>query len=230
MKICSRNGRLCAALIALVCAGFGSNTWADLVTSANEIPGAQVIDFSEFNVSFNYTAGPVQIGNPVVRDIEWFSTYSSSVIGSGGYGLGDNGSWTSGRTGYTGVNTDSGAMTYRFNDGPVAAVGGFVNYAPQYTPNALIEALDQNGDVLESWDLVALAPISTPDGTDEGAFRGIVRPQADIYALRVSNSFIVLDDLAFTSQPSVPVPMLSAWMLALLAGLLGLVAFMRRRA
>jgi hypothetical protein len=46
----------------------------------------------------------------------------------------------------------------------------------------------------------------------------------------VSDGYIVLDDLTFTSQAAVPVPTFSTWALVLLAGLLGLVVFMRRRA
>lgn len=189
---------LLVVLSAIIFLGFGSTAQADLVTSAGDFPDATVIDFSEFNGPWLITAGPVQIGTPVARDIEWFSTYASSAIGSGTYGLDGNGSWTSGRNGYTGLNTSSGAMTYQFNDLPVAGVGGFMNYAVPGYGNAIIQALDQAGEVLESYDLVALAPISTPGETDAGAFRGIVRAQADIYALRVSNAFDVLDDFSFT--------------------------------
>ena len=180
-----------------------STLQAGLVTSVSEFPegaGTTVIDFSEFSGPFLFTAGPVQIGDPAARDIEWFSTASNSVIGNGSYGLSTNGSWTSGRNGYTGLNTSSGSMTFRFNDSPVAGVGGFMNYAPGTAATAIIEALDQAGEILESYDLIALAPISTPGGVDAGAFRGIVRAQADIYALRVSNAFDVLDDFTFTEE------------------------------
>lgn len=231
-----RNSKhLIKVMIVLCSFGFGSAAQADLITSAAGITNPTVIDFSEFNGAWLYTAGPVQIGNPVTRDIEWFSTNSNAVIGNESYGLGDNGSWTSGRVGYTGLNTDAGSMTFQFNDAPVAGVGGFVNYAPVSYGTPIIEALDQNGVVLESYDLVANAPISTPNGIDEGAFRGITRAQADIYGFRLLNAFDVLDDLTFTGvpvgppAPLVPVPTLSTWALLLLAGLLGLTAFVRRR-
>jgi len=233
MKSKFSNKYLLATITALLSVGFGSAVQADLVTSAGDIPSATVIDFSEFGGSFLFTSGPVQIGNPVALDIEWFSTNSNAVIGNGGYGLGDNGGWDSGRNGYTGLNTDSGSMTFQFNDGPVAGVGGFMNYAVPNFGTPTIEVLDQGGAVLESYDILALAPISTPNGTNEGAFRGIVRPQADIYALRLLNGYDVLDDLTFSAgprEPVVPVPTLSTWALMLLAGLLGIAAFTRRRA
>lgn len=227
------NKPLITVLITFATLGFGSATHADLVQSAGEIPAATVIDFSEFSGSFLFTAGPVQIGGPVGLDIEWSSSNVNAVIGDGQYGLVDNGNWTAGRNGYTGLNIADGSMTFQFNDAPVAGVGGFMNYAAPNYGSAIIEALDQGGAILESYDILALAPISTPGGTDEGAFRGIVRPQADIYAFRLLNAFDVLDDLTFTNVPTgppEPVPTLSTWALILMAGLLGMVAFVRRRA
>ena len=226
------NKHLFKVMIVLCSIVFGSATQADLVTSAAEITDATVIDFSEFNGPWLFTAGPVQIGNPVTRDIEWFASHDQAVIGNSSYGLAGNGNWTSARNGYTGLNATSGSMTFQFNDSPVTGVGGFVNYAPVSYGTPIIEVLDQNGAVLESYDIFALAPISTPDGTDEGAFRGIVRAQADIYAFRLMNAFDVLDDLTFTdvpAEPPIPVPSLSTWALLLLASLLGLTAFVRRR-
>ena len=51
--------------------------------------------------------------------------------------------------------------------------------------------------MLESYSLTNLAPISTPYATDGGEFRGIVRNTVDIEAFRLSNAYIVLDDLTF---------------------------------
>lgn len=230
MKSRFQSRQLLTVFAVLVLVGFVPAARAALVTSADQLGNATVIDFSEFSGNWLRTSGPVQIGNPVGRNIEWFTTYGDSVIGNEGYGLSANGSWNSGRQGYTGLNTASGAMTFRFNDAPVSGVGGFVNYATPGYGAAIIEVLDQNGAVLESYDVTALAPISTPGATNAGAFRGIVRPQADIYALRLNNSYDVLDDLTFTSAPAVPVPTLSTWAMLLLAGLLGMLGVIRRRA
>ena len=97
-------------------------------------------------------------------------------------------------------------MTYRFNDGPVNGVGGFMNYTINFDgpSDAFIFALDMNDMVIESYNITNLAPISTPGQTNGGAFRGILRDSADIFAFRLSNKFSVLDDLAFTRD--VPEP------------------------
>ena len=102
---------------------------AALITSSPG--GTTVVDFSQFDGAFDFTAGPVQVGDLVGEDIVWSSTSSNSVIGNGAYGLGDNGSWDSGRNGYVGLNNTFAPGDYiqfDFNDGPVSVVGGFVNY------------------------------------------------------------------------------------------------------
>ena len=108
-------------------------------------------------------------------------------------------------------------------------VGGFRNYNfPLLDGSEIIDliitALDRDGDLLESYTLNTLAPISTPGGLNEGAFRGISRDTFDIAAFRVSNGFVVLDDLTF--HAAVPVPA-ALWLFG--SGLLGLVAVAKRK-
>lgn len=225
--LCDINFLRRAAIIGLVCffALHANIARAILVTNPASLGSSTVIDFSQFSGSFQFTTGPVQIGGVVGSDVTWESTYGSSVIGDGGYGLGSNGIWNSGRNGYTGTNSDTAAMTYRFLDGPVAGVGGFVNYtvAPDGPSDAIISVLDSNDVVLESYNISVLAPIVTPFAVNDGAFRGILRNSADIYALRLSDKFSVLDDLTFTGE--VPEP--SSIILAAI-GLTGLGALRKR--
>src|SRR5690606_31520264 len=147
----------------------------------------------------------------VSENITWSSSLATAVIGSDHYLLGGNGEWDASQT-FTGSGDDAAVMTYRFHDGPVSAVGGFVNYGVElnvFIKPVLIQALDINGNVLESYDLLTLAPISTPGGVNDGAFRGIVRDTNDIYAFAVSGRAIVLDDLTFSRAPvttTVPEP------------------------
>src|SRR5207248_2813500 len=62
--------------------------------------------------------------------------------------------------------------------------------------NPTIEALAANGTtVLETDVLNSLAPISTPAGSNLGAFRGITRSQNDIRFLRLSGDFIITHSL-----------------------------------
>ena len=73
--------------------------------------------------------------------------------------------------------------------------------------NMVLEALGSSNNVLESYAINLLAAISTPSGTDDGAFRGIVRGSADVYAFRFTGAFGVIDDLSFNGQGSrVPEP------------------------
>src|SRR5688572_7184043 len=90
-----------AAIIGLVCifALHADRANAVLVTNPASLGSSTVIDFSQFNGPFLFTAGPVQIGALVGSNVTWESTSGGSVIGSAGYGLGSNGIWDSGRIG-----------------------------------------------------------------------------------------------------------------------------------
>jgi hypothetical protein len=215
--------------LALLLGGVGQAR-ATFVTDSSGFSSPQVIDFSQSG-SFTFTPGPVLIGSPVGQNITWSSTDGYAVIGNGGYGLGSNGIWDSGRNGYTGLNASVGDMTFSFNSGPVSAVGGFINYAPGVGPDLIITALAADGSVLESYDINQLAPISTPGQYDAGAFRGIIRPTADIAAFRVSNEVAVLDNLTF-SQPApnaVPAPSTLAMLGTALFTCLGYFGWRRRK-
>ena len=183
-------------LFAVACvASYVSSASGALVTSDGSFGPKTIIDFSQFNTTFNFTAGPIQVGGLVGKDIEWSSTTSNSVIGNSGYGLSSNGEWTSSRIGFVGLNSGSGdSMRFDFNDGPVSAVGGFVNYAPGFNL-FFLEALDINNVVLESYNIF----INTT-GQDDGVFRGIQRTSSDISALRIKGGYAVLDDLTFSAD------------------------------
>lgn len=193
-------------LFAIVWIGL-ENLQAGLLTSGGEMPGSSMtVDFHEFSGGSNYTSGPIQIGSSVGENITWRTNYGGSVIGNGYYSLGTNGSWNSGRNGYTGLNSPSSSafMRYIFEDGPVGAVGGFVNYVP--TRDFIIRALDASMNPLESYEMNRSARISTGGQQNAGAFRGISRTTNDIAAFELRGAYGVLDDLTFGRHSTSPPP------------------------
>lgn len=186
---------------------------AALITSNALVPPPQkVVDFSQFTGNFTFidgTSAPIQIGGLVGEDIT-FSANTFAVIGDGNFGLGANGSFDSGRVGFTGLNAGTGSLIYSFNTTPVSSVAGFINYSPNTGPNTVISAFN-GATLLESYDISTLAPISTPGATNDGAFRGITRATADITSFTVSNQFVVLDNLTFSRAEVVAAPEPETW-------------------
>lgn len=215
-------GRLAVTSLGLSLAFSAAH--AALVTSSAGFVSPTVVDFNAFaGGGYGFTFGPVAVGGGVTFTATGPNNSGmGAVLGDGGYGLGANGMWDTGTTApgaYTGVDGDGTTSTMTFTlSSPVAAIGGFMNYVPGYVDYPLIEALDSSSAVLESYNLEALAPISTPGGYNDGAFRGIVRPSADIYAFRVVSAYAVLDDLTF-ARTVIPEPAETAMAGAALAGL-----------
>jgi hypothetical protein len=73
---------------------------ATLVTDAAGFAPTFVIDFSEFAPGQMFTRGPVQIGSPVGRDIEW-SALPAGGLGDSSSCFGDNGCWSFERGGHS---------------------------------------------------------------------------------------------------------------------------------
>jgi hypothetical protein len=133
------------------------------------------------------------VTNPVCWNV---STY---------FGFSSNGTWNNPTPGFAfiGANSSTAAFTIDLG-GLYAAVGGFMNYnAPVSSPGPTISAIAADGvTVLESYDLSVSAPISTPGGSDAGAFRGISRPSADIRFFELADSFIAIHDITLASTTS----------------------------
>lgn len=144
-------------------------------------------------------------GNPGPVVLDGFTATGNPQVtyGNAGYGLASNGSWN-----WSWVATNNGTGTITFDLGGVfGLVGGFMNYAPNNGSNATIEALAADMSVLESYDLTALAPISTPGGLNAGDFRGIERVEADIAFFRLGGDYIIIHDLTLSdAQAQVSAP------------------------
>lgn len=194
---------------------------AALVTTAFPSPTATA-DFSQFTGGgeVNGSSGPVNIGTFAGNTITWTATNNDGYLYNSSWGISTNGSWDSGRNGFSGLNASVGSTTFTFS-APVASVGAFINYSPADAPNTMtIAALDQLGNVIESHNIPTEAPITTPAATNAGAFRGITRPTAEIWGFRLTNQYLVTDDLAFVATATAPaaeVPALSPMALGALA-------------
>jgi hypothetical protein len=119
-----------------------------------------------------------------------------------GFALGSNGFWFLGL-----VGDNSGSTVITIDLGRLySSVGGFMNYAPDWdTP--VISALAADGTtVLESYNLVTSAPISTPWSDNAGAFRGISRTSADIRYFQVGGSYSVMHDITLSGGDATPEP------------------------
>jgi hypothetical protein len=121
-------------------------TQAALITT-NTLPVSD--DFSNFD-GLTKTGGPVTLASGVI----FSSTYNNSTIGDLNYSLFDNGSWNAGRDGFTGLNADTGTMTFVLPY-EVNYVGGFMNYSSPLTSgtNVIISALDSLNNELVSYTL-----------------------------------------------------------------------------
>jgi hypothetical protein len=224
IKMCTPGGAIFAVAL---CLGAMHPAYATLITSAAPIASPTVITFAPFGGAGNRVngVGPTQIGTEVGEDIVFTSGSVNSFVGDTiGYGLEGNGSWNMAFGPFTGSNSNT-MMTYTFNDGPINAVGGFMNYSTGRSGAVLIEALGLGMVVLESFDLITDAPISTPGATNAGAFRGISRMSNDIVAFRYTGRFGVLDDLTFSRADAIPEPTTLALFGLSLAGL----GFTRRK-
>ncbi len=184
-------------LLAL-CSAFPLASQAALITS-NSVSSPVVITFDQFSgTGYNFTFGPVQVGGLVGMDVI-FTSSNDAVLGQGSYGLASNGNWFYGATSngaYVGLDTNTGYVRFMFNGFTVQSVSAFLNYVPDsgYWP-MYIDALDSSGNVLESYEINSSAPISTPGGSDQGAYRGITRGTADIGGFQARNAYVVLDNL-----------------------------------
>jgi len=134
-------------------------------------------------------------------------TYTTDVVYDydGGFGMGSNGSWS---WGMIGIDASSGWLQIDLG-GLYTSVGGFMNYSPG-NGDPTISAIAADGTtVLESYILSTDAPISTPDETNGGAYRGIERPTADIGYFRIENSYLGMHDITLgglAAPPEIPEP------------------------
>lgn len=185
--------RFCILLGMFCISTFSLTANAVLVTSDTGYTGPN-LDLSAYATGgYNFTFGP----EPIPGGITFVAapggggnTGQGSVIGQGSYGLASNGNF-GGDAVYAGVDSSTGYAQFEF-DTPISSFGAFFNYAPgQGGDNPVISVLDAMDNVIESFDLLILAPILTPGGFNEFAFRGIDLGDQVFSTFRFGGAFLV---------------------------------------
>jgi PEP-CTERM motif len=158
--------------------------------------------------AFTFSTGPFALPG----GITYSSTSSSSVIGTGNYGLQSNGSTN---TNIIGTNSRDATVTLTFDD-TVSSFGAFMNYS-LFSPgnvdgdNPVIAAFDVNDNLIGSYDLLTLAPIITPGGFNAFEFRGIDGEGVGIKSFTLTGAFLIAR--ADAAVGAVPEPATWAFMI-----------------
>lgn len=172
------------------------------------VGAVKIIDFSQFADCGNFGSSSCQnrdVGELVGESVLFSGTqgFSGASLYNSTFSLGSNSGWNSDRNGYVGINSSSASIfaEFEFAQG-VSDVEAFVSYAPN---NGLpvIEIYDVNHALLDSFIISEVDPISTSILND-GAFRGFSRASNDIFFIRFSGGFQVIDDLTFSRGTSIP--------------------------
>lgn len=196
-----------------------------LLTSSAGYTGP-VLDLTAYNGPYTFTAGPLALPGGVT----YSSTSSNSVVGFGGYGLQQNGSLVNALI--VGTNSPTATVTFNFAT-PVSMFGGDMNYSLRFSDslpdgtNPTISAFDSLNGLIASYDLFALAPISTPGGIDAFQFRGIDGGGTLISSFTITGGFSVIAGQA-NAVGNVPEP--ATWAMMLIGfGAVGYSVRRRRR-
>tara|TARA_R110002126_G_scaffold150368_11_gene296626 strand:- start:3818 stop:4489 length:672 start_codon:yes stop_codon:yes gene_type:complete len=214
------------ALVSLVIAASGFANATLITTDVGYTgPGLDLTDFE--TGSYNFTFGPEFLTGGITFIAApggGGNSGQGSVIGQGSYGLAGNGSF-GGDAVYIGVDSGTGYADLIF-DTEISFFGAYMNYAPGSGDNAFISALDDLGNVIETWDLTTFAPISTPGGFNEFQFRGIDLGNDTFKTFRFGGSYLLL---AATADGAPVAPIVNdipepATLVIFALGLLGLTA------
>lgn len=201
---------LAFALAATMFAAGSASAATSLITTDAGYTG-RGLNLSAFaNGSYNFTFGPINVDGFTFTAAPGGGGNSGngSVVGQGGYGLGVNGGF-GGDAVYIGVDSGTGSAQLLGSTG-YSQMGFFMNYAPNIGANATIWALDAAGNAFASFDLTALAPISTPGGFNQFQFRGVASDDQLIYGLRFGGNYILVTGTA-NGVPNNGVPEPATW-------------------
>ena len=173
-----------------------------------------------------FGSGPQTFGGPIT--VTWTST---NAFDNGGavfgfdppstfpYGFGSNGTWSgvvmAGVNDATDLFGDTNSMTFTFS-APVAGVGGFINYDPDFSTPTTIAVYD-GSNLIESHVL----SFSTAGGINEGMFLGF-QESTPITSFVLTDNFIGITNFEILPTPE------PTSLILLGSGLLGAFAFRRK--
>lgn len=210
--------------VITICSG---DARASLLTT-DTISNSTVITFADQSPQRG-VFGSVQIGSLVGENVTVASSSGSNGLyfNYNGWSLGANGTWGSPQT-YVALNGNADKIIFSFNDSPVAAVGGFMNYAKNvYTTDLIITALDSQKNSIASYDITQLADIVTPNAPNGGAFRGIDVGTNNVSYFEISGGYAnAITNLTFGRVSAIPLP---GTLPLFASGLVGLVLLHWRR-
>ena len=183
----------------LVAAGLlavaGSATAGTVLTSNAGYTGPGLNLGAFANGNYNFTFGPITVDSfTFTSNNGGGNSGKGSVVGQGGYGLASNGSF-GGDAVYIGVDSATG-YAQLLGTKAYSQIGFFTNYAPGVGDDVTFSTLDASGNVIQAYDIAAIAPISTPGGFNEFEFRGIDDGTPDIYGLRFGGNYVLLTGTA----------------------------------
>ena len=158
--------------LALAFGGVAGPTLASpsLLTSATGYTGP-VLNLAPYAGSETFLGSPVTLGDGTV--VSAYSTGSYIGVDYAGVNFVSNGVSMDTPVIMSDLSA-SNPVTLTFA-APVSSFGAEFNYIPDpfFGDDPVLSAYDAGGDLIASYDLAALAPISTPGGVNAFAFRGI---------------------------------------------------------
>lgn len=148
---------------------------------------------------------------------------TSWYYGNGGYGIQSNGSWSN--FSYASTNSSTGTITFDLGS-TFSSAGAFLNYSPAtFDGTPFITALDSARNVVATYNLATLAPVSTPGAVNDGAFRGIQSDISNIRYLSLTGGYLLAHSVTTANVAAVPEP--ATWAMMILG--MGAIGYSMRR-